>query len=88
MSIVIYGCQDEPSTLELVMIILNYVACVPVLLSVGIFRYAPFALLGSLTLISLVVSTTFTRSPAIPLLSKAGKRTNDRTSLRKAPRAR
>jgi palmitoyltransferase len=28
---------DEPTTLELVMIILNYVACIPVLLSVGIF---------------------------------------------------
>ncbi|KAF5312131.1 hypothetical protein D9619_002607 [Psilocybe cf. subviscida] len=31
------GYWDEPSTVELVMIILNYVACVPVLLSVGIF---------------------------------------------------
>lgn len=31
--------QDEPSTLELIMIILNYVACIPVLLAVGCFRY-------------------------------------------------
>jgi len=30
--------QDEPSSLELVMIIMNYVACVPVLLIVGGFR--------------------------------------------------
>ncbi|KAJ3511353.1 hypothetical protein NLJ89_g4144 [Agrocybe chaxingu] len=31
---------DEPSTMELIMIILNYVACIPVLLAVGGFRLA------------------------------------------------
>lgn len=30
--------KDEPSGLELVFIILNYVACIPVLLAVGAFR--------------------------------------------------
>ncbi|PPQ73379.1 hypothetical protein CVT26_015482 [Gymnopilus dilepis] len=43
---------DEPSTLELVMIIMNYVACVPVLLSVGIFSlYHFYSLLGNTTTI-------------------------------------
>lgn len=37
-SILIY-LKDEPSSTELVFIILNYVACVPVLLAVGGFRY-------------------------------------------------
>ena len=31
--------QIEPSALELIMILLNYVACIPVLFSVGCFRY-------------------------------------------------
>lgn len=31
--------KDEPSSTELVFIILNYVACVPVILSVGAFRF-------------------------------------------------
>lgn len=31
--------QDEPSALELIMIILNYVTCMPVLILVGCFRY-------------------------------------------------
>jgi riboflavin transporter FmnP len=35
--------QDEPSTPELVMIIMNYVACVPVLLTVGGFRCDKFS---------------------------------------------
>ncbi|KJA28514.1 hypothetical protein HYPSUDRAFT_129104 [Hypholoma sublateritium FD-334 SS-4] len=43
---------DEPSTVELVMLIMNYVACVPVLLSVGIFSiYHIYSLLGNSTTI-------------------------------------
>ncbi|KAF9567799.1 palmitoyltransferase PFA4 [Agrocybe pediades] len=43
---------DDPSTLELVMIIMNYVACVPVLLAVGGFSiYHLFALLNNTTTI-------------------------------------
>jgi len=43
---------DEPSSLELVMIILNYVACVPVLLVVGGFSlYHFYGLMGNTTTI-------------------------------------
>jgi len=43
---------DEPSSLELVMIILNYVACIPVLLAVGGFSlYHFYSLLGNTTTI-------------------------------------
>lgn len=36
---VLISYQDEPDSVELVFIILNFVACVPVLMSVGAFRY-------------------------------------------------
>ena len=35
----IHLIKDDPSTLELVMIILNYATCIPVLLAVGGFRF-------------------------------------------------
>ncbi|TFK41869.1 DHHC palmitoyltransferase-domain-containing protein [Crucibulum laeve] len=46
------GFWDEPSSTELVFIIMNYVACVPVLLAVGAFSiYHFFGLLGNSTTI-------------------------------------
>jgi len=50
-SYLIHSIKDDPSTLEVVMIILNYVACVPVLLAVGGFRFG-FPLLTQLMLMN------------------------------------
>jgi len=46
------GFWDEPSSLELIFIILNYAACIPVLLAVGAFSiYHFYSLLGNSTTI-------------------------------------